>query len=736
MRHAGFFMAVVLVAGAAHAAPAPEGTFTMEQVLGYPYPTELVAARTGDAVAWVLDERGARNVWTAAAPAFEPRRLTRYDGDDGQELTNLSFSPDGTHLVFVRGGDHDENWPATGHLAPDPASSPEQQHREVWAVDLSTGKVTDLGPGDTPAVSADGNRVAFTHPEDGSVWWAPIDGSAEPKRLFFDRGKARDLRWSPDGATLAFVSARGDHSFIALYEGPDRPVRYLAPATSRDFYPRWSPDGAAIAFVRRPGRGGAPEPLVEPHPQPWAICVADVETGAAHVVWSSPQTLEGSYPRTAGGANLHWGAVGRLVFLSDVDGWPHLYSVPVAGGEPLLLTPGGFMVEHVTASPDHAWVVYNANTGATPGDVDRRHLFKVPVDRATPEALTSGTGLAWSPVVTSSGGTVAFVAAGPRTPPLVSVVPLAGGTPKVVDAGRVPADFPAEELVEPRDVTFASADGLTIHGQLFEPSHGAAPHPAVIFVHGGPPRQMLLGWHYMDYYSNGYAVNQYLANHGFVVLSVNYRLGIGYGHAFHHPAHCGAAGAAEYRDVLAGARFLQKLPGVDAGRIGIWGGSYGGYLTALALARNSDVFKAGVDLHGVHDWSFTLLNERLDAKRDRYEQPDWDTILKTAWESSPVASIAGWKSPVLLIQGDDDRNVHFHETVDLVQRLRKAGVPYEEIVFPNEIHGFLRYQDWLRADRATAAFLAEKLQPAGATAHDGARPRDGATSSPASPSAP
>ncbi|MCG6962139.1 MAG: prolyl oligopeptidase family serine peptidase [Acidobacteria bacterium] len=710
MRHTAWLMSTVLLVGVACATPVHAGTFTMEQVLGYPFPAEMVAAKQGDQVAWVLDERGVRNVWIASAPAFEPRRVTRFTDDDGQELTNLAFSPDGKYLVYVRGGDHGENWPAAGSLAPDPSSSPEEQHLELYAADLATGKLTDLGDGDAPAVSADGNRVAFRHPADGSVWWVPIDGGAKPKRLFFDRGKCRDLRWSPDGKMLAFVSRRDDHSFIGLYSGEDQPIRYLEPGTHRDSYPRWSPAGDDIAFVRRPGRGGEPKPQLEPHPQPWAIWVADVKTGNAHAVWSSPETLEGSYPRTAGGANLHWASGGRLVFLSDLDGWPHLYSVPTTGGEPLLLTPGNFMVEHVTMTPDREWIVYNANTGATPGDGARRHLYKVPVDRAAPQALTSGTSIAWSPVVTGTGGTVAFIRAGARTPPLVSVLPFAGGTPRAIDAGRVPPDFPVAELVVPKDVTFTAPDGWTIHGQLFEPTHGEAPHAGVIFVHGGPPRQMLLGWHYMGYYSNSYAVNQYLANHGFVVLSVNYRLGIGYGRAFHHPEHWGPCGAAEYQDVLAGARYLQKLPGVNPGAIGIWGGSYGGYLTALALARDSAVFKAGVDMHGVHDWSYTLINGWLRTKRTRYQQPDWEKILKTAWESSPDATIETWTSPVLLIQGDDDRNVHFHQTVDLVQRLKKAGVPYQEIVFANEIHDFLRWQDWLRADQATAAFLGDKLQ--------------------------
>ena len=220
---------------------------------------------------------------------------------------------------------------------------------------------------------------------------------------------------------------------------------------------------------------------------------------------------------------------------------------------------------------------------------------------------------------------------------------------------------------------------------------------------------MLLGWSYMGYYSNAYAVNQMLAARGFVVLSVNYRLGIGYGRAFQHPAKGGPAGASEYQDVVAGAKYLQALPGVDPARIGIWGGSYGGYLTGLALARDSATFKAGVDFHGVHDWSRLLSEEIYPARR--YEQGDWADAMKTAFAASPDADIATWRSPVLLIQGDDDRNVRFNQTIDVARRLDAAGVPYEELVLPNEIHGFLRHASWLTADAATIDFLTRVLKP-------------------------
>jgi dipeptidyl aminopeptidase/acylaminoacyl peptidase len=712
---------LIVVQGAppsAQKAPAPAqgapSSLTADRLLSYPFPDGLIASPATSAIAWIFNERGMRNVYAADAPDFKARRVTSYDKDDGQELTHLSFSDDGRTILYVRGGDHGANWPAEGNLMPDPTSNPVQQKTQIWAVAASGGAPKLVGDGDDPAIAPHGGRVAFV--KDHKIWIAPIGGSTPAEPAFFAKGASESPAWSPDGQTLAFVSNRDDHSFIGLFTGTDQPLRYLAPSTSRDSMPIWSPDGKSIAFVRQPGRGGTPRSLLEQQPSPWSIWVGDAVTLTARQVWASGETLVDSIPRVHGNANLSWAGDNRLVFLSYRDGWPHLYSVRATGGEALLLTPGNYMVEYVAISPDRRFIVYNANTGSDRNDIDRRHLFKVPVDAATPTVLTSGPGLEWNPTVTADGKYVAYIASDAQRPPLPTVMPLTGGTAMTLATDRLPAGFPSASLVTPEPVVIRSSDGLQVHGQLFKTREGDAKRPALVYVHGGPPRQMLLGWHYMYYYANDYAANQILASRGFIVLSVNYRLGIGYGHAFHYPEHGGARGAAEYRDVLAAGKYLQARTDVDVKRIGIWGGSYGGYLTALALGRNSDVFAAGVDIHGVHDRVPAVNAEALARGMvgDGISEADYKQGLKVAYESSPISTVPTWKSPVLLIHADDDRNVQFHQTVDLERRLVEKGVKVEELVIPDDIHDFLLWRNWRNVLTATGDYF-ERLLPKAAT---------------------
>ncbi|MFC5408133.1 S9 family peptidase [Larkinella bovis] len=682
--------------------PSPAQSFPLEAVRSYPFPSDLTASAQGSKIAWVVNDQGRRNIYIAEGPEFTPRKLTNYTSDDGQEISSLSISADGRWVVYVRGGDHGSNWDDA--LPVNTSSSPVPIKVQVWRVPFVGGEPKALSEGDEPVISPSNDRVAFV--KNHQIWSAPIDGSAAAQNLFTARGENGSLQWSPDGSRLAFVSSRGDHAFVGIFTHAETPIQWLAPSFSRDRSPRWSPDGTKIVFVRTPGSGGAPDSLLSRRHQPWSIWTADIATGKASPIWQAPKTLAGSVPTTHGGFNLHWAAGDRIVFLSYQDGWPHLYSMPSTGGNPLLLTPGSFMAEHIQLSTDRKWLVFSGNTGPDQFDIDRRHVVRVAVDKAGAEVLTPGVGLEWTPVITGDGANIAFLSATAQRPPLPALMPFAKGAAKLLGQNLIPANFPTSQLVTPRPVTFKAADGVTVYGQLFEPANGTGKKPAIIYIHGGPSRQMQLGWNYSDYYSNAYAYNQYLVSQGFAVLSVNYRLGIGYGYAFHQPANGGPAGGAEYQDIKAAGEWLAKQPQIDASRIGVYGGSYGGYLTAMALARDSRLFAAGVDIHGVHNWT---TSRTAPASNPAEPIPDAERAANVAWASSPVSSIQTWTSPVLIIHGDDDRNVRFNQSTDLVRRLEARGVPLETLVIPDDTHHWMSHANALKVGQATADFFKRKL---------------------------
>jgi dipeptidyl aminopeptidase/acylaminoacyl peptidase len=671
---------------------AAEPAVTLEGLLSAPFPTELLASPTGAKLAWIQNAKGVRNVWVAEPPDYRGRQVTRYTADDGQSIGGLEWTPDARSLLYVRGGGANRQ----GEI-PNPTSDPAGAEQAVWRVTLDGGEPVRIGQGSGVAVSPKGDGIAFVR--QGGVFWAAFGGKAEPVQWIKVRGGATQLRFSPDGSRLAFASRRGNHGFIGVYDVAAKTLRWIAPSVDDDSEPAWSPDGTRLAFLRVPASSKLT--LFHPNPsapQPWSILVADAASGEARTVWRAEPGPGSAFAEMVAANHLLWGAGDRLVFPWERDGWLHLYSVPAVGGTATLLTPGEFEVEYVNLTPDRRQVVFNSNQD----DIDRRHVWKVDVTGGRPVALTRGKGIEWLPVMTSDGKALAYLRSGARRP-AQAVIEVAGKERELA-SGTVPAGFPERALVEPEPVIFSASDGLRIHGQLFLPPglKKGERRPGLLFFHGGSHRQMLLGWHYTSYYNNAYAMNQYLASRGYVVLSVNYRSGTGYGLAFREAPRQGASGASEFNDVLGAGLYLRGRPDVDPDRIGLWGGSYGGYLTALGLARASNLFAAGVDLHGVHNWNVGIKNfiPGYDPK------PDEERL---AFESSPMAWIDGWRSPVLVIHGDDDRNVAFSETVDLVEALRERNVAVEQLILPDEIHSFLRYASWLAAYRATADFFDRRL---------------------------
>ena len=681
-------------------------SFTIEQVLSAPFPYGLTSASHAPRVAWIFDNKGERNIWVADAPGFVPRQVTHYTGDEGQQIASVRLSPDGKAIVYARGTELNKQ-----ETSANPLSLTKMPKQQAWAVNLARGEprlLGDIGCSEEGCedlqISPDSKTVIW--PAKKHIWIAPLDGTKKSEQLEELLGESDTPRWSPDGKRIAFRSNRKDHSFIAVLELATKKITYLAPTTNRDASPVWSPDSKQIAFIRQPGVEFK-RPLIPEFPRPWALWIADAQSGEGLEIFHSGYAMEDSLPLFAF-QSLQFTNTGHIIFASEKDGHNHLYSIAAEGGAPQLLTPGNFDVEEVVLSADKRSVLYTSNQN----DVDRRHIWRVGATGGEPEALTRGETIEWNPVETSDGKTLLCLGSTATSPAMPYRVTSSGR--ELIAKNVLPATFPEAQLVTPKQVVFKSEDGLEIHGQLFTPKNQKQRGPALIFTHGGPIRQMLLGWHYMQYYHNAYAMNQYLASKGYTVLSVNYRLGIMYGRAFREPPNSVWRGASEYQDVVAGAKFLQTLDNVDPQRIGLWGGSYGGFLTAMGLARNSDIFKAGVDFHGVHDWAtfLPMWVAEVDAKNAEVA-PDVKEARELAFKSSPVASVATWRSPVLFIHGDDDRNVPFQQTTDLVEKLRAQKVAFEELIIPDEIHDLLRWDDWVRAYRATAEVFDHKLAASG-----------------------
>jgi len=703
-----FVSACSLILVAQPATVAPAAHLSIDTLMATPFPTDLVAAPTAGRIAWVSSNSGVHNVLVAdpgpgtaaflGLPEHKWRAVTNYTSDDGLWITDISWTSDARTIVYVRGDGANRQGES-----PNPAQLQDGTDQSVFAVVVDGGTPRRLGTGSGVVPSPRGQRVAWV--SRGQIWSVDLGATADkPTQLVNARGGASGLAWSPDGSMLAFTSGRGTHSYIGLFTLASRELRYIDPSLDRDGAVIWSPDSLRIAWIRQ---GAAPRArMFSPRrevDEPWSLRVADVKTGEGRQIWKADAGYGSAFQAVVADSQLYWGAGDHLVFPWEKDGWLHLYSVPAGGGPATLLTPGHFEVEYVSLAPDRSRMVYNSNQD----DIDKRHVWTVPVDGSSQPARNAvkSIGSEWQPVMTSDGHTAVFHADA-QMPPHVMVIFPDGNAHSLLE-NMLPAGFNPSALVKPQPVIVTATDGMPIHAQLFVPADLKAgeKRPGLIFFHGGSRRQMLLNWHYNYYYRNAYAMHQWLASQGYVVLSVNYRSGIGYGLEFREALNYGATGGAEFNDVMGAGLYMKSRAEVDPARIGLWGGSYGGYLTAMGLSRASDLFAAGVDFHGVHDW-----NQGIRTFVPDYNVLDDPDFSRRAFAASPMASVDTWKSPVLLIHGDDDRNVSFIESINLIVALRKRGVDVEQLVFPDEVHDFLRHQNWVRGYKATADFFNRRLK--------------------------
>ena len=667
---------------------------TIEDFLSAPFPASLTASADGKSIAWVFNDKGSRNIYVASAPTFDVKKITTYTGDEGIEISGVQFTPDGDNILFVRGNANNRN----GEPA-NPAFLQTSTARNIWMIHKNGSGLRKVTSGSYYKLSPDGNTMATAF--QGQIYTLSLaDTAAKDQKLFQSRGSQSQFRWSPDGSMLAFVSNRGDHSFIGIYHFNTKKADFVETSIDNDTYPVWSPDGKQLAYIRIPNKNNALPFLAEREHNPWSIRILDLITGKVNEVWKADKgrgsVLCTDIPTEE---NLLWWAAGnQLVFPWEKDGWQHLYAVNVRSKKVRLLTPGNGEVENVTLAPDNQTIFYTTNIS----DIDRRHIWKLNLNGGQPELLTKGNNMEWDPVVIENG--IALLLASATRPAWPAV--MINNEIKNIAEDVFPKNFPSA-LVQPQLIKLRATDGIQSYGDLFLPVNyqPGKKYPVAIFLHGGSRRQMLLGFHYSQYYSNAYAMSQYFASQGYIAFALNFRSGIGYGFNFREALNYGAGGASEVRDLIAAGNYLKSRPDVDGKKIALWGGSYGGYLTAHGLAQASHLFACGVDIHGVHNW-----NTEIPTFAQWYDYAKYPALAKKAYESSPEYFVKGWKNPVLMIHGDDDRNVPFSETVNMAETLRKQGVHVEQLVLPDEVHSFLLHRSWLKAYNATFEFIQRNFQ--------------------------
>lgn len=666
---------------------------SISDFLSVPFPSAMCVSPDGKKLAWVFNEQGERNIYMATSPGYKTEKLTDYQGDNGMDLGELVFSPDGKYLSFVRGNTKNKQ----GEPA-NPALLQENTEQRVFLMDLEKKTVSTIGVGNSPLFHPNGQSLVYLR--GGKVFISKLNKGMEEGPLFVNRGSISQLSWSPDGKWLAFKSARTDHAFVGLYDLEKKRLVYPETSMDHDGYPTWSPDGKQLAYLRVPNIHNRIlfTPIKESNP--WSIRVLELEKMEAKEVFQAKEGIGSVMVRDipAQGERLWWAGNDRIVFPWENNGWMQLYKVITATGEWQRLTPGSGFVERVQTTLDPDELLITSNNFKISG----RQVVRLDLKNTTVALISDLEENQWSPLRTSDG--LAYISSNYQRPawPMLKT----GQKEIKLAAELFPKQFP-DGLVKPEILEIKAEDGFVSHAYLYKPKkyESGKKYPAVIFLHGGSRRQMLDGFNYSAYYSNADAMQQYFASQGFMALTLNYRSGIGYGIHFREADNYGASGGSEVADVMAAADYLASRPDVEASQIVPWGGSYGGYLTAHALSQAPGKFLAGVDIHGVHNW-----NNVISTFNPWYQAEKFPEIAEKAFQSSPMYHVANWKDPVLLISGDDDRNVVFSESVELIEILRKQGVEVEQLVFPDEVHSFLMHQNWVKAYEAAFDFIQKQLQ--------------------------
>jgi dipeptidyl aminopeptidase/acylaminoacyl peptidase len=519
----------------------------------------------------------------------------------------------------------------------------------------------------------------------------------------------RRLAWREDGERLAVTFVDGGTTEVGVVDPATGDLQWRTTGPAAVDSPAWLADGRLV-LDRRRDEGTVREVL--------AVAIGGGETVLADEVDRERGTASAGLPEVSpDGA--------RVALALPLDGWEHVHVVDVTTGERIQLTEGPFEDTGLAGSTpqwvDARTLVFASNRR----DAGQRQLFTVDVADGTVNPAVGSEGSNVHPAPSPDGDRVAYVHADrTRSPELrVAALPVEGGADGAgsgaVRVSRTAVDDWPVDPVPPEPVSFESRDGTEVHGYLLDPrGRGVDPEagdlPGLVWVHGGPMRQMRDGWHPLRSYGLAYAAHQYLTRQGYVGLLVNYRGGVGYGRTFRQ-ALAGNYGRDEMDDVAAAGEFLRGLDHVDPASIGVWGLSYGGYATLQLLGTHPEAFDLGVSIAGLADlqlhekWATeTKYPPAVSSQEVVFGGDPWSAA--DEWSAaSPVTHMDAYEAPVYTFHGTDDRYVDVGQQDVVVDRLLDGDVEFEAEYYPDEDHVFARRSVWERTLRKVEEALEHHL---------------------------
>jgi dipeptidyl-peptidase-4 len=587
--------------------------------------------------------------------------------------TNPQYSPDRKYLSFIRGGD-------------------------LWYLDSEKHRVEQLTTtGSDTVVNGAGYYLSWLD-EMSCYCWSP-----DSKRIAFTRYDLSEIdpilipdyvgkRVKTTEQKRSIAGGKLADSKIGVISLESRETLWLDMGEETEYYIRtlkWSPRGDRLLLDK----------VSKAQKDRW-ILVADCDSGKVEEIFHESDS---AWVSSISGESF-WAPEGKaIIYSSDRTGYNHLYRISVNDGEPEQLISGKWEVRDIEVSPDARWVYFFSTEIAIP----ERHLFRLDLKTGKKERLTFEEGWYSPPqryrenLLSPDGEKVVLYYTDNVTPWDYHLVNLRKRAKASRITNSVLPEFSEYELSRPKFFTFTSdVDGETVHALVWKPEDfdPSKRYPLIVHIHGAGYAQAVC-----NSWSSSGLFHQVLAQEGFVVVTLDYRGSSGYGRKFRTDVYR-HLGNLDLEDAVSVVGYLNGLGYIDTSRVGIWGWSYGGFLTNMAMFKRPDVFMVGCSVAAVNDWE----NYNLWYTTERFNFPEEDSIAYK--RSSPIHFAEGLKGKLLLIHGMADSNVHFQDTVQLIFKLVKNNKDFDVMIYPREEHGFSRDESYVHVFTKILEYFQEHLK--------------------------